>query len=117
MRRVASASASSPAMAADDDWESLLDGHPIFSQSNTVTSHDPLELSLSSLQNFTNDEESDDGSAPSGRRRVMCMKDVDLIVACRSEVRMTSLGDAKISGGSQRTYKVRSQLSPLLFAQ
>ncbi|KAH8118607.1 hypothetical protein DFH11DRAFT_1568326 [Phellopilus nigrolimitatus] len=93
-------------MAVDDDWESLLDGHPIFSQSNTVTSDDPLELSLSSLQNFTNDEESDDGSAPSGRRRVMCMKDADLIVACRSEVRMTSLGDAKVSGGSQRTYKV-----------
>ncbi|KAI5119910.1 hypothetical protein M0805_003714 [Coniferiporia weirii] len=93
-------------MAAEDNWESLLNGHPIFSQSRTANKRSPFELSLSSLRDPKHGEGNEDGTAPSGRRQVMCMKDADLILAVGSEIRMTSLGDTKVSGGSQKTYKV-----------
>lgn len=92
--------------SGSDEWGRILDGHPVFSPPNSIVKEESLELSLSSLSDFKHDEETDEGGTPSGRREVMCMKDSDLILACGSEIRMASLNDAKISGGSQRTYKV-----------
>ncbi|EJD01179.1 uncharacterized protein FOMMEDRAFT_110790 [Fomitiporia mediterranea MF3/22] len=89
-------------MASEINWEALLDDHPIFSPPSASLNAPELSASLKDLQN---DEDSDTAEA-SGRRQVMCMKDSDLILACGSELRMTSLHDVKMSGGSQRTYKV-----------
>lgn len=92
-----------------DDWNNVLEGHPIFSTSKSLTGDDSLELSLKSLRGLPQD----DSPGPSSpmRRQVMCMKDNDLILASGSEVRMSCLGDARVSGGSQKTYKVKVLLS------
>ena len=73
-----------------DDWASLLNGHPIFSSST--------DTSLSQLL--------DDSPSPPGRRQVMVLKDADLIVAIGKELRVTSLGDAKLGKGKSKSYKV-----------
>jgi nucleoporin NUP82 len=77
-----------------DDWSSLLKGHPIFLSSSDSSSSQQLELR-------------DDCPSPSGRRQIMVLKDTDLIVAVGKELRVTSLGDAKLGRGKSKSYKVR----------
>ena len=73
-----------------DDWSSLLNAHPIFSSS---TDNNQLEIY-------------NDSPLPAGRRQVMVLKDADLIVAIGKELRVTSLGDAKLGKGKSKSYKV-----------
>ncbi|KAF9055104.1 hypothetical protein BDZ89DRAFT_1055715 [Hymenopellis radicata] len=87
-----------------------LDTHPIFSLPKTATgplndARNWLELSTSTLPNFTHVSQTDDGPAPSGRRQVMVLRDSDLIVAAGKELRITHLGDTKISQSTQKQYK------------
>ncbi len=77
-----------------DAWSSLLKGHPIFSSSTDTNLSRQLELY-------------NDSPSPSGRRQVMVLKDADLIVAVGKELRVTSLGDAKLGRGKSKSYKVR----------
>ena len=91
-------------MTGELDWQDYLDEHPIFLGVKHVTNY-PTELSFSAAKESKNDEESNASSTPR-RRQIMCMKDSDLIVACGCEIRMTCLADAKVSGGSNKTYKV-----------
>lgn len=106
---------------SQDEWSTILQGHPIFTLPDVYTEADKsLELSRTSLAQFLKeaDEEAGKGELvekdsppiPLGRRQVMCMRDSDMIVACGSELRITSLGDTKASGGSNRTYKVHKPL-------
>jgi nucleoporin NUP82 len=74
-----------------DDWSSLLKGHPIFSSDTNPSQQ--LELY-------------NDSPSPSGRRQAMVLKDADLIVAVGKELRVTSLGDAKLGRGKSKAYKV-----------
>lgn len=90
-----------------DDWSSVLKGHPIFSPPTDTGSSQQLELSTNSLPDFTRREPYNDTSSPSGRRQTMVLKDADLIVAVGKEIRMTSLGDAKLGRGKSKSYKVR----------
>ncbi|KAG5637461.1 hypothetical protein H0H81_004478 [Sphagnurus paluster] len=93
----------------DHDWGKVLNGHPIFSLPKTFDRpervQDSLELSSNTLPKFTQLDPEEDGPTPSGRRQVMVLKDADLIVAAGREVRMTSLGDAKLSRSTRQTYK------------
>lgn len=92
-------------MASKDNWEAFLDGHPIFSKSRPDLQ--PLSLSINSLKDSQNvTAQSNEIPGASRRRQLMCMKDLDLILAVDSEVRMASLNE-KTSGGSQKSYKVR----------
>ena len=99
-------------MSTHDEWAALLDGHPIFTLPSKITSENELELSMDTLHSFCTaelEDEVQEGQSPlAGRKQTMCMKDSDVIVACGSEIRMTSLNDAKVSGGSKRNYKVRA---------
>jgi nucleoporin NUP82 len=90
-----------------DDWSSILKDHPIFSSSTDAGSSQQLELSTNSLPAFTRLEPHNDSCSPSGRRQVMVLKDADLIVAVEKEVRMTTLGDAKLGRGKSKSYKAR----------
>lgn len=99
-------------MDSDDDWSLLLDNHPIFSPPKLFTGpgahpETSLELSTSTLPNFTNVDPNEDGPTPSGRRQVMVLKDAELILAAGKEIRITSLGDTKLSRTTRKTYKVR----------
>jgi nucleoporin NUP82 len=84
-----------------DDWSSLLKGHPIFSSSSDTNPSQHPELY-------------DDCPSPSGRRQVMVLKDADLILAIGKELRVTSLGDAKLGKGKSKSYKVRVILGVVL---
>jgi hypothetical protein len=106
---------SSNTMEGDEDWNAFLQDHPIFTTSKAkgaLSSKDELslELSLSTLSDFSNAELRTDDPTPSGRRQVMVIKDYDIILAIGKEIRMTSLGDAKYTrnsqGFDQKTYKV-----------
>lgn len=106
---------------SEDDWSSLLKGHPIFSTAEARPSQ-LLELSTNSLPDFTHpDPLNHDSPFPSGRRQAMVLKDADLIVAVGEEIRATSLGDAKLSRATPKSYKVslaitsRRSYSNLLF--
>jgi nucleoporin NUP82 len=77
-----------------DDWSSLLRGHPIFSSSSDTKQLQRLELD-------------NDSPSLSCRRQVMVLKDADLVVAVGKELRVTSLGDAKLGKGKSKSYKVR----------
>jgi hypothetical protein len=90
-----------------DDWPSVLKGHPIFSPPTDTSPSQQLELSTNSLPDFMLREPHNDSSSPSGRRQTMVLKDADLIVAVGKEIRVTSLGDAKLSRGKSKSYKVR----------
>jgi len=98
--------------AADDDWSAVLKGHPIFSLPKSVASapagdaDTSLELSSNTLPKFKQLDPTQDEVTPSGRRQTMLLKDADLIVAAGREVRMTSLGDAKLARSVRRPYKV-----------
>jgi len=76
-----------------DDWSSLLKGHPIFSSSSDTNPSQQFELY-------------NDCPSPSGRLQIMVLKDADLIVAVGKELRVTSLGDAKLGKGKSKSYKV-----------
>jgi len=93
------------------NWESVLNGHPIFDPSsgsgddkNLWKSDNPsLELSISSLSNAIQDQ---DKGVPSGRRRTMLVKDADLVVAVGKQVRMTSLTESQLSSTGEQSFKV-----------
>ncbi|KAH7924035.1 hypothetical protein BV22DRAFT_1091637 [Leucogyrophana mollusca] len=94
-----------------DDWSSILDGHPIFSFTGCygdlgVDAEESLELSTNTLHKLTRVDPSGDGSSLSGRRQVMVLKDADLILANGKELRITSLGDSKLGRSTRKTYKV-----------
>jgi len=92
-------------MNSDNDWNDILENHPIFSpkppKSPTTTTE--VELSSNTLPRFVNEDSLDDGPTPSGRRRTMALKDADLIVAVGKEIRMTSLDDVN---STEKSYKV-----------
>ncbi|KAF8558849.1 hypothetical protein OG21DRAFT_1474674 [Imleria badia] len=75
---------------ARDDWHTLLEAHPIFH------SKSPTEQPA----------QSEHGYVLSGRRQLMALKDADLIVAADSELRITSLWDAKLGRETGKSYKV-----------
>lgn len=98
-------------MDTDDDWSRILAGHPIFSLPKSLSGplldlDTSLELSSNTLPNFRNPDPAEDGPTPSGRRRVMLLKDADLIVAAGREIRMTSLGESKLGRSTRQTFKV-----------
>ncbi len=98
-------------MTATDEWSSILKDHPIFSPPNSVndflsTSQDIFELSTTTLPKFTNVSPQEDEPTPSGRHQVMILKDADLIVAAGKEVRISSVGDLKLSSSVRKSYKV-----------
>jgi nucleoporin NUP82 len=100
-------------MKSSDDWSQVLNNHPIFSLPNSFegtnnTRKELLELSPKTLKCFTKVNTEDDGPTPSGRRQVMLLKDADLILASGKEIRMTSLGDLKLSQSTRKLYKVRA---------
>ena len=92
------------------NWESVLNGHPIFNSSSGSgddkdlwkTDNTSLELSISSLSNVAQDS-----GAPSGRRQVMLVKDADLIVAVGKQVRMASLTESQSSTTGEQSFKVK----------
>ena len=102
-------------MAAEVDWNALLDEHPIFSKAASTSDKTSLPLLTTIQRKASHDGGSSNGNnvSPSNRRQVMCMKDADMIIACGNEIRMTSLSDVKVSGGSQKTYKVLNS-SPIV---
>lgn len=108
------------AMDADDDWNKLLNDHPIFRFPKSVTGvpedslKSQLELSTNTLPKFTQNDSQKNDPTPSGRRQTMVLKDADLIVAVGKELRITSLGDMKLGRSLRKTYKVCS-LSLLKF--
>jgi len=98
-------------MSATDEWSDILRDHPIFSLPKPFdeplsNSRDLLELSTTTLSKFTNVDPQDDELTPSGRRQVMILKDADLIIAAGKEIRVSSVGDLKLSQSVRRSYKV-----------
>ena len=93
-------------MASKDNWGAFLDGHPIFSMSRPEL--EALNLSINSLRESRNvpPPRVSNTSGVSRRRQLMCMKDLDLILAVDSEKRMASLGNSKASEGSRKSYRV-----------
>lgn len=99
-----------PIFADDDDWDAVLNSHPIFSKSTSGTAPEgtsSLVLSTTTLPKFTTLDPKEDGPTPSGRRQVMILKDSDLIAAVGKELRITSLSEAKTNRESNKTFKVR----------
>ena len=100
----------------DEDWNSILESHPILALPKSVSSpagkgKSILELSHNTLPDFTNLDPDNDEATPSGRRHVMVIKDSDVILAAGSEIRITSLGEAKLHrGGTGQSFKVRQPL-------
>ena len=93
-------------MASEVDWETVLNGHPIFTPNEALdssTKSSKHALSTSALNAYDDEE-------VSRRRQIMCLKDSEIILAHKSEIRMASLTDAKVSGSSEKTYKVSSML-------
>ena len=98
-------------MEIDEDWNKLLNDHPIFSLPQSVSGprgkgQSLLELSHNTLPDFTNLDPSNDDATPSGRRQVMVIKDSDMIIAAGSEIRIASLGDAKLHRSVGQNHKV-----------
>jgi nucleoporin NUP82 len=105
-------------MDGDEDWSKILYGHPIFSLSKsfrgpTAQPETSLELSSNTLPSFTHVDPAEDGPTPSGRRHVMVLKDADLIVAAGNEIRITSLGDTKLSRSVKQTFKASIHFVPI----
>ncbi|KAF8165176.1 hypothetical protein B0H34DRAFT_648691 [Crassisporium funariophilum] len=97
-------------MADAEDFTKLLQDHPIFSLpkdfiGTSAKSRNSLELSTNTLPDFTNVDPQEDSATPSGRRQTMILKDADLIVAAGKEIRMSSLGDVKLSQSVRKSYK------------
>ena len=104
-------------MDGDEGWNTFLHDHPIFASAKDSGAsasgagkdeRRSLELSLKTLPDFTNQDTEDIRPVRSGRRQIMVIKDSDMIVAVGSEIRMASLGDAKLNKGQSKTYKVRT---------
>lgn len=98
-------------MNNDDEWSSLLQDHPIFSLpkklgSSLLEREDSLELSTSTLPKFTNQDPTDDGPTPSGRRQTMVLKDSELILAAGKELRIASLSESRLNKSLRKSYKV-----------
>ena len=97
------------------NWESVLNGHPIFDPSVDDSSdknsqkvdETSLELSISSLSKSKPSDIIQDEGIPNGRRRTMLIKDADLIVAVGKQVRMTSLTESRLTPAGERTFKVK----------
>lgn len=104
--------ATSPSSTNPHNWESVLNGHPIFDPSigdddDKNSCKADLELSISSLSKFNSSDAIQDGGIPNGRRRTMLIKDADLIVAIGKQVRMTSLTESQLSTTGEQTFKVK----------
>lgn len=104
-------------MNNDDEWSSLLQDHPIFSLpkklgSSLLKREDSLELSTSTLPKFTNQDPTDDGPTPSGRRQTMVLKDSELILAAGRELRIASLSESRLNKSLRKSYKASL---PLIF--
>ncbi|TFY82602.1 hypothetical protein EWM64_g1412 [Hericium alpestre] len=97
-------------MDSEGDWSTILNDHPIFSRSagasTSIQDQASLELSTNTLRSFTDVNPEDESPAPSGRRQTMVVKDAELIVAVGKEIRVTGLGDTKLSQSSRKSYKV-----------
>jgi len=98
-------------MSTTDEWSNLLRDHPIFSLPKAFdvaqsTSRALLELSTNTLQRYTNVDPHEDAPTPSGRRQTMILKDAEVIVAAGKEIRMSSVGDMKLSQSIRKSYKV-----------
>jgi hypothetical protein len=101
-----------PTMSSEDEWTSILQGHPIFTPLSSEEHHRQdasrtLVLSTDTLTKFIATEPTEDERVPAGRRQVMVLKDADLIVAVGKEIRICSLGDARHNRDAKKTYKVR----------
>ena len=97
------------------NWESVLNGHPIFDSSASSSCNadlrraddTSLELSINSLSKSKSFNAIQDEGIRSGRRRTMLIKDADLIVAVGKEIRMTSLTEFQLSASEDQGFKVR----------
>lgn len=108
-------SASASKMSNQDEWDAILDGHPIFDISKSLAagsfnSEVALELSTNSFKSPFGEDSCGAADPLSGRRQVMTLKDADLIVAVGTELRIASLGDIGLGKGT-RSYKVSPELS------
>lgn len=97
-------------MSNQDEWDAILDGHPIFDISKSLAagsfnSEVALELSTNSFKSPFGEDSCGAADPLSGRRQVMTLKDADLIVAVGTELRIASLGDIGLGKGT-RSYKV-----------
>ena len=84
------------------DWNTILDGHPIFC---------PRDAHRKDVELATHETTAAEISSP-GRRQTMVMKDAELIVAVGDEIRMTPLTESKGLKNGVKSYKV----SQLFFA-
>jgi nucleoporin NUP82 len=91
------------------DQAEFLRGHPIF------TTKSPSDMSLVlSLNNLPSFKESRSSSITlergtrngAGRRRIMALRESDLLLSVGNEIRITSLFDANTFNLQQRSYKV-----------
>ncbi|KAG7449333.1 uncharacterized protein BT62DRAFT_945513 [Guyanagaster necrorhizus] len=97
-------------MPGNQDALISLSSHPIFSLPKEFSgplaqSESSLELSTTTLPKFRNDSATQDGPTASGRRQNMVLRDSDIIVTAGREIRMTQLGDGKISHSAEKQYK------------
>ena len=87
-------------MDYSDDWSTLLNGHPIFLPKDDLAAgvgpSAATELSQATLAQ----------NASPGRQQTMLIKDTELIVAVKNELRVTSLKEAQLSKSMRKTYKV-----------
>ena len=102
--------------ATMDEWTNVLRDHPIFalpkSLNGTLSSSlDILELSTTTLPKFNHINAGEDEMTPSGRRQVMILKDADLILAAGREIRISSVGDLKLTQSVRKSYKVSLKTS------
>ncbi|KAG2369934.1 hypothetical protein BDR07DRAFT_1387385 [Suillus spraguei] len=90
-----------------DDWRTMLEGHPIFTLPNGCggQSEESLDLSTSTLKKSILNEGPLDVPR-SGRRQVMVLKDSDLIVAAGYELRITSLSASKLGRSTNNSFKI-----------
>lgn len=98
-------------MSTDEDWNALLQGHSILSLPRSISGplgngKSTLELSHNTLPDFTHLDPEGDEAILSGRRQVMVIKDSDMIVAAGTEIRIASLGDAKLHRSAGHSHKV-----------
>ena len=109
-------------MSATDGWTNVLRDHPIFSLPKSLngplsSSLDILELSTTTLPKFNSVSPTDDELTPSGRRQVMILKDADLILAAGKEIRISSVGDLKLSHSVRQSYKVSVKIGVFVFRE
>jgi nucleoporin NUP82 len=90
------------------DQAEFLRGHPVFARNPLET---PSELSLTNISSFkesrrlsTNLKHSSRNGV--GRRRIMALRESDLLLAVGNEIRITSLSDSIGLNQQQRSYKV-----------